>query len=308
MKIAPINHLELVLSFVSIFSGIIVIILGYIDNKKENREEKKAGMVFTTGIGIYIFSNFILYYINRFIQKNTGNFSMTLNDLSIVIVIFSIYYAVQKVIVKKRNNFEIILLVISMLIYIVIYQIVYFKYMTVDNHLNSRKVETVLFFLEIIVRCIVIFIIGKAVINLKKIENQILKKRLIQLITVLLLYMAVSFFDSGIIIVLVYFGINIYGILFLIKRLKKEEIKEVETRVVEKSHHEVIGIDDIAEKYDLTLTEKEIVALVYKGFTNAEIAGMRAITLSTVKRHVYNVFKKLDVSNRIEMVHLIKND
>ena len=118
--------------------------------------------------------------------------------------------------------------------------------------------------------------------------------------------MAVSFFDSGIIIVLVYFGINIYGILFLIKRLQKEEIKEVETRVVEKSHHEVIGIDEIAEKYDLTLTEKEIVALVYKGFTNAEIAGMRAITLSTVKRHVYNVFKKLDVSNRIEMVHLIK--
>ena len=52
----------------------------------------------------------------------------------------------------------------------------------------------------------------------------------------------------------------------------------------------------------------EIVSLVYKGFTNAEIAEMREITLSTVKRHVYNVFKKLDVSNRVEMIHMIKND
>ena len=307
MKLTSINHIELIVSFISIFSGIILIILGYIYNKKYKSDEIKAGIVFTAGTGIYVSSNFILYYINCFIQKNSGIFSMSLNDLSIAIVILSIYYAVQKVVIEKRNNIELILITVYIISYIVIYQIVYFKFMTYNNLIESKKIENMLFFLEVGIRVIVVYIIAKAVINLKKIEDIILKKRLKILLTVLLLVMAISFFETGVSILLIYLGINIYGILLLIKKLQNDNTKNDEQSNM-KNIAEIMELDEIAEKYNLTTTEKEIVSLVYKGFTNAEIAEMREITLSTVKRHVYNVFKKLDVSNRVEMIHMIKND
>ncbi len=50
----------------------------------------------------------------------------------------------------------------------------------------------------------------------------------------------------------------------------------------------------------LTEREREVLALVAQGFNNQEIARHLTIELGTVKNHVHNILKKLDVSTREE--------
>jgi DNA-binding NarL/FixJ family response regulator len=52
--------------------------------------------------------------------------------------------------------------------------------------------------------------------------------------------------------------------------------------------------------HDLTRREKEILQLVAEGHSNAKLAKMLWVTEQTVKFHLSNVYRKLDVSNRTE--------
>ncbi len=52
----------------------------------------------------------------------------------------------------------------------------------------------------------------------------------------------------------------------------------------------------------LTNKETEILELIKQGKTNKEIASELFISVSTVKTHINNIFKKMDVSNRNELI------
>ena len=54
------------------------------------------------------------------------------------------------------------------------------------------------------------------------------------------------------------------------------------------------------EVSDLTRREREILQLVAEGHSNAKLAKMLWVTEQTVKFHLSNVYRKLDVSNRTE--------
>lgn len=49
---------------------------------------------------------------------------------------------------------------------------------------------------------------------------------------------------------------------------------------------------------DLTPREREVLDLIGKGLTNKEIADRLYIEVGTVKNHVHNILKKMDVSSR----------
>jgi two-component system, NarL family, response regulator LiaR len=52
--------------------------------------------------------------------------------------------------------------------------------------------------------------------------------------------------------------------------------------------------------FDLTETERKILALLVKGLSNQEIARQCSISVATVKYHLTNVFTKLGAKNRVE--------
>jgi DNA-binding NarL/FixJ family response regulator len=58
------------------------------------------------------------------------------------------------------------------------------------------------------------------------------------------------------------------------------------------------GVED--EKVDLTRREREILALVAEGHSNRDLARMLWVTEQTVKFHLSNIYRKLDVANRTE--------
>lgn len=56
----------------------------------------------------------------------------------------------------------------------------------------------------------------------------------------------------------------------------------------------------IKKKTQLTQRELEILNYVSMGAGNEEIADKMNITLNTVKTHIYNIFKKINVPNRLQ--------
>jgi len=57
-------------------------------------------------------------------------------------------------------------------------------------------------------------------------------------------------------------------------------------------------------EYNLSAREREVLACVMSGMSNAEIAQELVISLSTAKFHVSSILNKLNVSNRAEAVSL----
>jgi two-component system, NarL family, response regulator LiaR len=53
---------------------------------------------------------------------------------------------------------------------------------------------------------------------------------------------------------------------------------------------------------DLTERELQVLALLVKGLSNAEIAAQLSISLATAKFHVTNIFSKLGAKSRVEVV------
>jgi len=57
----------------------------------------------------------------------------------------------------------------------------------------------------------------------------------------------------------------------------------------------------------LSAREVEVVELLMKGFSNKEIAGRLFISTDTVKKHTYNVYRKLGVQNRVQLSYFVRN-
>ena len=50
----------------------------------------------------------------------------------------------------------------------------------------------------------------------------------------------------------------------------------------------------------LTLREKEILIAIASGASNSEIASEYFISLNTVKSHTFNIYRRIEVKNRLE--------
>lgn len=75
---------------------------------------------------------------------------------------------------------------------------------------------------------------------------------------------------------------------------------ELARQAAERAQPEVEALDD------LTVREREIALAVGDGKSNREIAQHFEITEPTVKTHLGNIFRKLDVKDRIGLVLLLK--
>jgi len=60
------------------------------------------------------------------------------------------------------------------------------------------------------------------------------------------------------------------------------------------------------KKLNLSSREYEVLQLLVKGYSNAEIAGTLFLSLSTVKTHASNLFVKMDVKSRTQTIEKAK--
>lgn len=93
-----------------------------------------------------------------------------------------------------------------------------------------------------------------------------------------------------------YYG-NVVGVSF-------ENYMKVLMRAVRKNapRYPFEGPESEAAGEKLTMTEAVILQYVERGFANSEIARELNIELTTVKKHIYNIYKKLGVNNRVQAI------
>jgi DNA-binding CsgD family transcriptional regulator len=64
--------------------------------------------------------------------------------------------------------------------------------------------------------------------------------------------------------------------------------------------------DRILQRNGVTRREGEIIELICRGKTNQEIADRLFISLQTVKDHTHRIYLKLEVKNRMQLIHLLQ--
>ncbi len=80
-------------------------------------------------------------------------------------------------------------------------------------------------------------------------------------------------------------------------------IRMYNTRICSKQQYDIPDTDKFSQ-YDLTPRELEILDMLLQGLTSEEIAGKLFIAENTLRRHIYNIFGKLDIHERWQLHYL----
>jgi DNA-binding CsgD family transcriptional regulator len=108
--------------------------------------------------------------------------------------------------------------------------------------------------------------------------------------------------------ILIYLALNVSLIRFFYTKDLFSSDKQKKEKINFNSENLQLTFDDIAKQYNLTLREKELLRYVYHGESSPEIAKLLNISANTVKRHLSNIYTKIGINSRIELIHMIKKD
>ncbi len=100
---------------------------------------------------------------------------------------------------------------------------------------------------------------------------------------------------------IIYLTINIFPLIWLKKSSGVFQLSMLFSGGYEKS------LFAISRDYDLSKREIQIIELILQGKSNKEISETLFISLSTVKNHIYNLYQKLRIKNRGQLMILLFN-
>ncbi len=63
--------------------------------------------------------------------------------------------------------------------------------------------------------------------------------------------------------------------------------------------------EEAARRFGISPREREIVSLVLQGYNHRQIGERLLISAQTVKNHVYNIYQKTSVENRVQLLNLL---
>lgn len=69
---------------------------------------------------------------------------------------------------------------------------------------------------------------------------------------------------------------------------------------------ELIDMESLKLKYQFTPRERQVVDCIYRGMSNGHISQELKISESTVKKHVWNIFNKVGVDSRMDLIFTLK--
>ena len=105
-----------------------------------------------------------------------------------------------------------------------------------------------------------------------------------------------SFWNLAFYLVLVGFAAAALVLLWLYSQKKNDLIPEKDEAF----------LDSIRKEYELSQREKEIIELLLLGKKNEEIGDQLFISPNTVKNHVHNIYRKLNIKNRLQLLNFLQ--
>jgi DNA-binding CsgD family transcriptional regulator len=96
-------------------------------------------------------------------------------------------------------------------------------------------------------------------------------------------------------------------ILHVFKRhIENITVNILKTSKIRNIHDRRIG--ELSKKFGLTAREEEVMHLITQGLSNDDIKEMLAISLSTVKKHINNLYRKAAVKYRTQLLALLYDE
>lgn len=103
------------------------------------------------------------------------------------------------------------------------------------------------------------------------------------------------------VMVVLFFSLNLPSLLYLKYYLSRYHMEPQLQEATE------ADLEEFLSKYEISRREQEIIHLMLKGKSNKEIMDELFISLYTVKNHIYNIYQKLGVKNRLQINNLIRS-
>lgn len=300
-----------------VFSYIFTILVGvsaftiqWLAGRGETKGRSREVQYFISMLLLLNLFDFVIYYFDNIINRPSGNLMLSFGDCLIAILV---YLWLQVEVSFTENIYESKLLKLGqkfILVYLAVWLI------------------AVAFFMEyswirllIDVPLICLLVIGSAALILQGRKDGADSLTLVYegVITFFMTcnYATYLVSESGLLLstgknimdVTIFFWlvINAANLIILYKKDFVESFLKEEEGTVQ-----TLNLEDTMElvksKYELTNREIEILTEVYNGKTNTQIAEDLFISESTVKAHIYNIFRKMNVKSRVEAVCIIREE
>ncbi len=93
---------------------------------------------------------------------------------------------------------------------------------------------------------------------------------------------------------------------FLIsRRMAEGEVSHIMVLLERVAEKHSLNYESVAERFALSKREVEVVRLICEGFNNREIGQKLYISEHTVKDHIKNIMRKMEVASRNELVAVL---
>jgi DNA-binding CsgD family transcriptional regulator len=99
-----------------------------------------------------------------------------------------------------------------------------------------------------------------------------------------------------------------YTSTFIIDMIKDHLALRLFKEIYNTKHNELLSLTECTTKFKLTAREQNIVSLILDGMQDSEICENLFITSNTFKKHILNIYRKIGINKRIQLLKLVQND
>jgi len=293
----------------TILIGVSALTVQWLSERSDKSKQQQRGSfsVMRPFIALLLFMNvydFLIYYGENIINQPRGNLLLSIGDALIAILVFLWFRVSESIGSKKWPVAKIAER------YVIFYMIIWIIAVIFFRHLYWIR-------LIIDVPLILLLLMGGIVGIVNDLKNDV-PRMLVVYKGVITFFMTTNYasyfisetglirqFNDNIMAVTIFYWlvINVANIMLLYKRdFHDSYLTEPKPVGIDLDE----ALETVRSKYELTNREIEILEEVYDGKTNTQIAEALFISESTVKAHIYNLFRKLGVKSRVEAVCIVR--
>lgn len=284
------------ISIIALIIGVAAVFIGYLLNRKyEDKLLKEYFIILIVIMAGYLHEP-ISYYVSNYLFNLILNYYYSLSMFVLIwrLIHFTIVLVGRKI--SKVNSTVIIILLIFVFSFLMIL-------LGIDI-IRIIVITEVIFYITLL---LVLIIISR---NTYRIKMKSVARNIVLYIKLLFVFLPIFIIES----ILLLFMTEEFEIAYLsfpyilfllfwniinISLVAKYFFKPI-------SEKQNIGINtDFLKEYGITPTEMEVIKLIKSGLSNKEIAFKRQSKEKTIKNHIYNIYQKLEIKSRVELINLL---